>query len=173
MNLATDMQHWKMETGDAGILWLGFDQADSSTNTLGSAVMGELDTALDRIAAENPRALIVYSAKNNGFAAGADINEFIKLENESQAYALIRSGQKILDKLATLPCPTIAMIHGFALGGGLELALACRYRIAADGERTQLGFPEVKLGIHPGFGGSIRSVAVMGVTPAMKIMLTG
>ncbi len=173
MNLATDMQHWKMETGDAGILWLGFDQADSSTNTLGSGVMAELAAALDRVAAEKPRALIVYSAKKNGFAAGADINEFTKLENEAQAYTLIRSGQQVLDRLAALPCPTVAMIHGFALGGGLELALACRYRIAADDARTQLGFPEVKLGIHPGFGGSIRSVIVMGVTAAMKIMLTG
>ncbi|MGH8274346.1 MAG: 3-hydroxyacyl-CoA dehydrogenase NAD-binding domain-containing protein [Gammaproteobacteria bacterium] len=173
MSTTADLQHWKSDTDEAGIVWLGFDQADTGTNTLSSAVMQELSQALDEIGGKPPRALIVYSLKKNGFAAGADINEFTKLENESQAFELIRSGQKVLDKLAALPCPTVALLHGFALGGGLELALACRYRIAADDERTQLGFPEVKLGIHPGFGGSIRSVAVMGVSAAMKIMLTG
>jgi 3-hydroxyacyl-CoA dehydrogenase/enoyl-CoA hydratase/3-hydroxybutyryl-CoA epimerase len=173
MSDATDFQHWKLETDEAGIAWLGFDVAESSTNTLGSKVMQELDRALDAIAAEPPGAVIVHSLKKNGFAAGADINEFTGLENESQAFELIRSGQKVLGKLAALPCPTVAMIHGFALGGGLELALACRYRIAADDPGTQLGFPEVKLGIHPGFGGTVRSVNVMGVTNAMKLMLTG
>ncbi|MDN5863871.1 MAG: 3-hydroxyacyl-CoA dehydrogenase NAD-binding domain-containing protein [Gammaproteobacteria bacterium] len=173
MNTKTDFQHWKMETDDSGIAWLGFDLAESHTNTLGSAVMRELSQALDTIAGGSPRAVVVHSLKKNGFAAGADINEFTKLENESQAFEMIRSGQKVLDKLEALPCPTVAMLHGFVLGGGLELALACRYRIAADDARTQLGFPEVKLGIHPGFGGSIRSVNVMGVTAAMKLMLTG
>lgn len=173
MSDATDFQHWKLETDEAGIAWLGFDMAENSTNTLGSKVMQELDRALEAIKRDSPQAVIVHSLKKNGFAAGADINEFTQLENESQAFELIRSGQKVLNKLETLPCPTVAMIHGFALGGGLELALACRYRIAADDSRTQLGFPEVKLGIHPGFGGTVRSVNVMGVTNAMKLMLTG
>jgi 3-hydroxyacyl-CoA dehydrogenase/enoyl-CoA hydratase/3-hydroxybutyryl-CoA epimerase len=173
MNSTPEFQHWKLSTDEAGIVWLGFDQADSGTNTLGSAVMQELAHAVEHVRASKPCALIMYSEKKNAFAAGADINEFKKLENEFQAFDLIRAGQRVLDDIAALPCPTVAVIHGFALGGGLELALACRYRIAADDPKTQLGFPEVKLGIHPGFGGTVRSVNVMGVTAAMKIMLTG
>ncbi|HEX5313757.1 MAG TPA: 3-hydroxyacyl-CoA dehydrogenase NAD-binding domain-containing protein [Gammaproteobacteria bacterium] len=169
----SDYAHWRLETDEKGILWLGFDQAGTGTNTLGSAVLEELSVILDRLVVQPPHALIVHSRKDNGFAAGADVKEFTHIENEPQAYELIRRGQLVLNRLAALPCPTVAMIHGFALGGGLELALACRYRIAADTTHTKLGFPEVKLGIHPGFGGTVRSVAVMGVFAAMKLMLTG
>ncbi len=169
----TNFKHWDLARDEKGIAWLGFDQADSSTNTLGSEVMQELDRTLDAVERDLPQALIVFSRKENGFAAGADIKEFTAIETPEQAYELIRSGQQVLGRLAALPCPTVAMVHGFALGGGLELALACRYRVASDASNTQLGLPEVKLGIHPGFGGTVRSVAVMGVLPAMKMMLAG
>ncbi len=79
----------------------------------------------------------------------------------------------MLDRLEALPCPTVAAIHGFALGGGLELALACRYRVAVGDERLSLGLPEVQLGIHPGFGGTVRTVRLAGVRAAMEMMLTG
>lgn len=166
-------KHWQLTKDEKGIAWLGLDQDDTSTNTLGSGVMQELDQVLDAVERNMPQALVVFSRKEKGFVAGADIKEFTELKTPEQAYDLIRSGQKVLERLAALPCPTVAMIHGFALGGGLELALACRYRVASDAGNTQLGLPEVKLGIHPGFGGTVRSVAVMGVLPAMKIMLTG
>jgi 3-hydroxyacyl-CoA dehydrogenase/enoyl-CoA hydratase/3-hydroxybutyryl-CoA epimerase len=169
----TEFTHWHLSRDEKGIAWLGFDQAGSSTNTLGSEVMQELNHILDEIERDRPQALIVFSRKDNGFAAGADIGEFTRLETPSQAYELIRRGQQVLNRLANLPYPTVAMIHGFALGGGLELALACRYRVASDATTTQLGLPEVKLGIHPGFGGTVRSVALMGVLSAMKMMLTG
>jgi 3-hydroxyacyl-CoA dehydrogenase/enoyl-CoA hydratase/3-hydroxybutyryl-CoA epimerase len=169
----TKFTHWHLSRDEKGIVWLGFDQAGSSTNTLGSEVMQELSRVLDGIERNRPQALIIFSRKNNGFAAGADIGEFTRLETPSQAYELIRGGQQVLNRLANLPCPTVAMVHGFALGGGLELALACRYRVASNAPNTQLGLPEVKLGIHPGFGGTVRSVALMGVLPAMKMMLTG
>ncbi len=169
----TKFTHWHLSRDEKGIVWLGFDQAGSSTNTLSSEVMQELSRVLDEIERDRPQALIVFSRKNNGFAAGADIGEFTRLETPSQAYELIRGGQQVLNRLANLPCPTVAMVHGFALGGGLELALACRYRVASNAPNTQLGLPEVKLGIHPGFGGTVRSVALMGVLPAMKMMLTG
>ncbi len=169
----TDFEHWQLTRDEKGIAWLGLDQAGSSTNTLGSAVMQELGRVLDAVERDMPQALIVFSRKEKGFVAGADIKEFTGLKTPDQAYELIRGGQQVLERLAGLSCPTVAMIHGFALGGGLELALACRYRVASEAESTQLGLPEVKLGIHPGFGGTVRSVAVMGVLPAMQVMLTG
>jgi 3-hydroxyacyl-CoA dehydrogenase/enoyl-CoA hydratase/3-hydroxybutyryl-CoA epimerase len=104
---------------------------------------------------------------------GADINEFTTIENPDQAYELIRLGQQVLDQLEALPCPTVAVINGFALGGGLELAMACDYRIAFETDKRVLGLPEVQLGIHPGFGGTVRAVQIAGVRPAMQLMLTG
>ena len=101
---------------------------------------------------------MVLSAKKSGFVAGADIREFTGITDADSGYALIHRGQQVLDRLAALPCPSVAAIHGFALGGGLELALACRYRVAVGDERLSLGLPEVQLGIHPGFGGTVRSV---------------
>jgi 3-hydroxyacyl-CoA dehydrogenase/enoyl-CoA hydratase/3-hydroxybutyryl-CoA epimerase len=115
----------------------------------------------------------VISAKKSGFVAGADIKEFTEITNAEDGYRLIHAGQQVLDRLAALPCPTVAAVHGFALGGGLELALACRHRVAVGDERLSLGLPEVQLGIHPGFGGTVRSVRLLGVKPAMEMMLTG
>ena len=168
-----DYRHWRVETDDDNIAWLWFDKADAGTNVLSSDAMQELYEMLEEIRQSAPRALVVGSAKRSGFIAGADIKEFVGLENPDQAYELIRNGQRVFDRLAELPFPTIAMINGFALGGGLELALACDYRIVVDDTRTRLGLPEVKLGIHPGFGGTVRSVQLVGPVAAMDMMLTG
>lgn len=165
--------HWKLTDDEKGIIWLGLDQSETTVNTLGSSVLEELATALDEIGARNPRALVIHSLKESGFAAGADVKEFTQIQNPTQAYQLVRRGQEVLNRLASAPYPTVAMMRGFALGGGLELALACRYRVVADASRSQLGFPEIKLGIHPGFGGTVRSVATIGVTKALELMLTG
>src|SRR6266850_2165940 len=108
-----------------------------------------------------------------GFIAGADIKEFLKIRTPEEGYELVRAGQTVLQTLADLPCPTVAALHGFALGGGLELALACTYRVAADDAALSLGLPEVLLGIHPGFGGTVRSVQLIGVRPALDLMLKG
>ncbi len=115
----------------------------------------------------------MISGKKSGFIAGADIKEFTAIANAEDGFLLIHAGQQVLNRLEALPCPTVAAIHGFALGGGLELALACRYRVAVNDERLSLGLPEVQLGIHPGFGGTVRSVRLVGVRPAMEMMLTG
>jgi 3-hydroxyacyl-CoA dehydrogenase/enoyl-CoA hydratase/3-hydroxybutyryl-CoA epimerase len=117
--------------------------------------------------------LVILSGKTNGFVAGADISEFRTDFTAAQALELIRGGQQVLDQLAALPCTTVAAIHGFCLGGGLELALACRYRVASSDRSTSLGLPEVNLGIHPGFGGTVRAPALIGVRAAMPLMLTG
>lgn len=165
--------HWSWSVDADGIGWLGADRAGASTNTLGREVLESLNARLTEIEAARPRAVVVWSAKSNGFIAGADITEFTKFASPDAAYELIRAGQRVIDRLAALPCPTVAAIHGFALGGGLELALACRYRVAADDERVSLGLPEVQLGVHPGFGGTVRLPALIGVRAALEITLTG
>jgi 3-hydroxyacyl-CoA dehydrogenase/enoyl-CoA hydratase/3-hydroxybutyryl-CoA epimerase len=162
-----------MERDSQGIAWLTLDKPETSANTLSQQVMRELDALLQSLARSPPRGVIIRSGKASGFIAGADINEFTSLANAAAGYELTRAGQVTFERLERLPCPTVAAIHGFALGGGLELALACRYRVAVGDERLQLGLPEVQLGIHPGFGGSVRAVRLIGVRPAMQIMLTG
>ena len=164
---------WRMERDGDGIVWLIADKPGTSANVLSSHVLRELDALLHRIALPPPRGVVVISAKKSGFIAGADIKEFTGITSAENGYRLIHAGQQVFDRLEALPCPTVAALHGFALGGGLELALACRYRVAADDGRLSLGLPEVQLGIHPGFGGTVRSVRLIGVRAAMEMMLTG
>ncbi len=166
-------KNWRIERDSDAIVWLHLDKAGSATNVLSSDVLEELNAILDPFISEEPRGLIILSGKPNGFIAGADINEFVPLKEPAEALALIRRGQKACDKIAALKCPTVALIHGFCLGGGMELALACRYRIADDDARTRLGLPEIKLGIHPGFGGTVRLPPLVGAPAAMDLMLTG
>jgi 3-hydroxyacyl-CoA dehydrogenase / enoyl-CoA hydratase / 3-hydroxybutyryl-CoA epimerase len=167
------LKHWTSETGDDGIAWLCIDKADGGANVLSGEVLEELHQLIEPLAEQPPKGVVIYSGKTNGFVMGADINEFTKIENPEQAYDLIRLGQQVLDQLEALPCPTVAAINGFALGGGLELAMACDYRLALDTDKRILGLPEVQLGIHPGFGGTVRAVQIVGVRPAMQLMLTG
>jgi len=164
---------WTTERDPQGIVWLTIDKPDTSANVLSSALLRELDAILRDLQRSPPAGVVVLSGKKSGFIAGADIKEFTGLASAEDGYGLIRSGQQVLDHLEALPCPTVAAIHGFALGGGLELALACRYRVAVGDDRLSLGLPEVQLGIHPGFGGTVRSVRLVGVRPAMDMMLTG
>ena len=164
---------WKVERDSDSVAWLTIDKPGSSTNVLSSGVLRELDAVLEPLVRNPPRAVIVISGKPSGFIAGADIKEFTGITNIEEGFRLIHAGQEILNRLEALPCPTVAAIQGFALGGGLELALACRYRVAVDDERLSLGLPEVQLGIHPGFGGTVRAVRLLGVRPAMEMMLTG
>ncbi|MEM9403610.1 MAG: 3-hydroxyacyl-CoA dehydrogenase NAD-binding domain-containing protein [Pseudomonadota bacterium] len=166
-------EHWSSESDADGIVWLRLDKSDGSANVLSGPVLTELNELLEPLPAKQPRGVVIYSGKSSGFIMGADINEFTKISNPDEAYALIRMGQQVLDKLEDLPCPTVAAINGFALGGGLELAMACDYRLAFSGDRKAFGLPEVQLGIHPGFGGTVRAVQIMGVRPAMQLMLTG
>ncbi len=164
---------WKSERDAEGIVWLTLDKPGTSTNVLSRPVLEELAAILTPLATEPPKGVVVRSAKKSGFIAGADIKEFTSFKSATDAYALIRGGQRVMDQLEALPCPTVAAIQGFALGGGLELALACRYRVAVGDDRLTLGLPEVQLGIHPGFGGTVRLPRLIGVKPAMQAMLTG
>jgi 3-hydroxyacyl-CoA dehydrogenase/enoyl-CoA hydratase/3-hydroxybutyryl-CoA epimerase len=165
-------RNWTLEVDDESIAWLTIDCPGESANTLGRAVLTELGELVAELERRVPRALILRSAKDSGFVAGADVREFSGLADPEQAYQMVRSAQAVFDRLEGLPCPTVAAIHGFALGGGLELALACRYRVGAMGGLS-LGLPEVMLGIHPGFGGTVRAPRLVGAAAALDMMLTG
>jgi 3-hydroxyacyl-CoA dehydrogenase / enoyl-CoA hydratase / 3-hydroxybutyryl-CoA epimerase len=164
---------WTLSRDAEGLAWLTIDKPGTSANVLSSGVLAELDRLLATLERDRPRGVVVISAKKSGFIAGADIKEFTGITDAASGYELIHRGQEVLNRLARLPCPSVAAVHGFALGGGLELALACRYRVGVAGEALSLGLPEVQLGIHPGFGGTVRSVRIAGVRPAMEMMLTG
>lgn len=167
------LRHWRVETDGDGIAWLILDQAASGVNVLSAQVLEELGRMLDAVDGQRPRGLVIRSGKPQGFIAGADVKEFTTLRDSALAAALLERAHTVLDRLAALPLPTLCLIHGYCLGGGLELALACRYRVAEDEPRTRLGFPEVHLGIHPGFGGTQRAVYLLGPAPALDLMLTG
>ncbi len=165
---ANDWTGWR---DSDGVFWLYFDQAGSETNTLSEAVLGEFAHVLDRIAADPPQGLVIASAKPGGFIAGADVREFQAAESADAIREKVRRAHAVFDKLEGLPFPTVAMIHGYCMGGGLELALACRYRIAR--EDSALAFPEVMLGIYPGFGGTGRLTRLLPPLTAMEMMLSG
>jgi len=167
------LKNWRQEIDSDGIVWLCFDKAEGNANVLSSTVLLELADILSNLEIDPPRGLIIYSGKQNGFIMGADINEFTRIESADQGFELIRTGQKLFDRLEAIRCPTVAAISGFCLGGGLELALACTYRLALANKKPIIGFPEVQLGLHPGFGGTVRSVRLAGVRNAMQLMLTG
>lgn len=168
-----DYQHWKTETDDAGITWLCLDTADASANVLSSSVLTELNELLNPIRESPPRGLVIWSGKERSFVMGADIKEFGSIQSPERAYEVVRLTQQLFAQIEDLGCPTVAAINGVCLGGGLELAMACDYRIVFAGDKKVLGLPEVKLGLHPGFGGTVRAIRICGVRAGMQLMLTG
>ncbi len=165
--------HWQAEQRPDGVVLLTFDRAGESVNTFAQDVLIELDAMLERLALDPPKALVLRSGKARGFIAGADIREFQAFDEKGTIGDSIRRGQQAFQRLAELPCPTVAAIHGFCMGGGTEIALACRYRVASSDASTRIGLPEVKLGIYPGWGGSVRLPRLVGAPAAMDMMLTG
>lgn len=171
---ADPYQNWRYVVDEDHIMWLALDRKGTNVNTLNRDVIAEFDQILDHIASQSTLAgVVISSAKASGFIAGADIEQFVQLKDAQEAFALVRHVQVIFDKLAALTIPTVALIKGFCLGGGLELALACRYRIAENGTKTIIGAPEVKLGLHPGWGGTIRLPELIGVRSGMRMNATG
>ncbi|MDO1528712.1 3-hydroxyacyl-CoA dehydrogenase NAD-binding domain-containing protein [Fulvimonas sp. R45] len=165
--------HWKTNLDDDGIVTLAVDRAGSGVNAISREVLDELGQIVERLAIEKPAGVIVHSAKPAGFAVGADIKEFVGYAEQGTVLENIRNGQQVYEALARLPCPTVAAVHGACMGGGTELVLACRQRIAADDDRTKIGLPEVMLGIHPGWGGTARLPRLIGAPDALPAMLTG
>lgn len=166
-------RHWHTELREDGVLVLSFDREGSPVNTFAQEVLIELDGLLERLALDPPKGLVLRSAKSSGFVAGADIKEFQSFDEKGTVGDAIRRGQQVFQRLAELPCPTVAAIHGFCMGGGTEIALACRYRVASSDASTRIGLPEVKLGIYPGWGGSVRLPPLVGAPAAFDMMLTG
>jgi 3-hydroxyacyl-CoA dehydrogenase/enoyl-CoA hydratase/3-hydroxybutyryl-CoA epimerase len=171
--MANNNKHWKLETDRDGIVWLSFDKADASTNVLSAEVMAELDRIFDELAAHPPKGLVIRSAKDSGFVAGADVEEFTRLKDADDAMRLVKRGWDLYNKLAALPFPTLALVNGFCMGGGVELAIACRYRIAVDQPGTRFALPEVMLGILPAWGGVMRLPRLVGPTAALDMLLSG
>jgi 3-hydroxyacyl-CoA dehydrogenase/enoyl-CoA hydratase/3-hydroxybutyryl-CoA epimerase len=167
-------KHWRLETDSDKILWLYFDKQNATVNTLEHEAMSELSAIVDGLKNDtNHKGLIIASGKKTGFIAGADISQFTRFPGVDEATQILRSGQRIFDKLEALKMPSVAMIDGFCVGGGLELALACHYRVAEDGPKTRLGLPEVTLGIHPGWGGTVRLPRLIGGLNGMDLILSG
>ncbi len=164
-------RHFHLTRDEQGIAWLLFDRESSSANSLSADVIEELDRILTVIETDRPAGLVIRSAKPSGFIAGADINEFRGASDTRQVEAAIGRAHAVIDRLEALRFPTLAVVHGFCLGGGLEVALACNMRIAIDNAR--FGFPEVMLGLHPGLGGTARFTELVNPTQAMALMLTG
>ncbi len=164
-------RHWRIEE-NLNIATLTLDVEDASANILSHAVLDEFDKLLTELAAKPLNGVILRSAKSS-FIVGADVTEFRNISDSARAADLARGGQHIFERLAKLPFPSVAVIHGHCLGGGLELALACTYRVAREDEATRFGLPEVKLGIHPGFGGTVRLPPLVGDLNALNLMLTG
>ncbi len=166
------VRNWKYEQDEDNIFWLILDKEDT-VNTLGPEVLTEFKEILDYLEFLKPRGLCISSGKKNGFIAGADIMQIKNVENVEDAFALIQQGQRVFNQLSKLPFPTLALIRGYCLGGGLELSLACRYRVAINDPKTKLGFPEVMLGIHPGWGGTVRLPRLIGPLKAFSLIIAG
>jgi 3-hydroxyacyl-CoA dehydrogenase/enoyl-CoA hydratase/3-hydroxybutyryl-CoA epimerase len=168
---ASAWRNWTLARDEDGIAWLVLDKPGASANTLSDDVLGELDGVLASLEQDPPKGLVVRSAKPGGFIAGADIGEFRGMTDPAAIEARLTQANAVVDRLDRLAVPTVAVIHGYCLGGGLEIALACDYRIAVEDAR--LGFPEVMLGLHPGLGGTVRLPRLINPLEAMTMMLTG
>ncbi|MBV8924645.1 MAG: enoyl-CoA hydratase/isomerase family protein [Bradyrhizobium sp.] len=168
---ASPYRNFKLTRDADGIAWLLFDREGSSANRLSAEVMEEFEKILGELESRRPAGLVVRSAKKSGFIAGADVNEFRGAADPRAVETAISRAHAVIDHLEALRVPSVAVIHGFCLGGGLEVALACQSRIAIEGAR--FGFPEVMLGLHPGLGGTARFTRLINPLQAMTLMLTG
>lgn len=172
-----DLKDWRFSIDEQGIAWAIFDREAQSQNALGRRPLEELGAIVTAVAAgaqdKSVRGFAILSGKEKGFIVGADVREFEQFKTATEVEAAIAPVLGMLDAIESLPIPVVCGIHGFCLGGGLELALACHWRIATRDDATRLGFPEVRLGIFPGFNGTARAIRQSGALAAMPIMLSG
>ncbi len=173
----TTLKDWRFSIDEQGIAWAIFDREGESQNALGRRPLEELMVIVDQVEAgakdKSIRGLAILSGKDKGFIVGADVREFEQFQTAAEVEAAIKPVLAMLDRIEAMPVPVVCGIHGFCLGGGLELALACHWRIATRDDATRVGFPEVRLGIFPGFNGTARSIRQAGAMAAMPMMLSG
>ena len=154
------------------IATLTFDMQDSKANTLSKSVLEQLETILNHIKTNSEiHLLLIQSAKEGMFIAGADIKEILPMTNANEIYAYLLKVDSIFTTLEHLPFPSVALIDGACMGGGLELALCCTYRLATSNKKTKLSFPEIKLGFFPGFGGTQRLPKLIGLIHSLELIL--
>ncbi len=168
----TIFKHWRHEQDAQGLAWLTFDKQGESANTFSREALQELSAALDEITAATLKGLIIRSAKDS-FIAGADIQEFANFKNAEDALSFTRLGWDTFQKLHDLPFPTTAMVNGFCMGGGMELSMACRYRVALDDPKTRFAQPEVMVGVIPAWHGMEWLPQLVGPAAALDLLLTG
>ena len=166
-------KHWRLESDIDKVAWLYIDRGDEKVNSLGTEVLAEFEQIISRLESEKPTGLVLMSGKARNFIVGADVREFDATDNVAELEENVRKVHGLFQRVEDLPFPTVVAFEGYCLGGGLELSLCFDWRIALDADHTRVGFPEVNLGIFPGFGGSGRSIKAMGGLNAMQIMLTG
>src|SRR5688572_18190093 len=171
-----ELKDWTFSVDNESIAWAVIDREGESMNALGRRPTEELArivAAVEGAEAGEVKGLVLMSGKESSFIAGADINEFAGFDTEDKIKEVVGETLQLLDRIERLPVPVVAAIHGYCLGGGLELVLACDWRIADREEGTRLGFPEVKLGMFPGLNGTVRAIQAAGPLDAMTAMLTG
>jgi len=170
----TEYKHWQMQIDDDSVIWLALDKQDEAVNTINPDVLDELEHIISEAEQNHSlKGVIIYSAKKSGFVAGADVKLFHDEASPESIDHFIRRGQEVFAKLEALPVPTLALIHGFCMGGGMELALACRYRLAMSDVKTTVGLPEIKLGILPAWGGTVRMPKTIGFVNALPLIMAG
>ena len=169
----SEYRHWRLEFDMDRVCWLTLDREGESANSLSNEVLRELEQIVTFLESEPPAGLVLQSGKKGSFIVGADVREFDQVESVEQAMSVLREAHDLFNRIESLQFPTAVIIEGYCLGGGLELALCFDYRIAKNTDGTRLGFPEVRLGIYPAFGGSMRSTRQIGGFQALQLMLTG
>ena len=163
-----------LRMAESGVAVVTLDVPGEPVNTFGPAATGQFDAMLETLRARaEVRAVVIRSGKPDSFVAGADINEFVKIASADAGEAMSQAAHAFVERIERFPKPIVVAIHGACLGLGLELSLACDYRIASDHPKTQLGLPEVQLGILPGAGGCNRLPRLIGARAALDIILAG
>ncbi len=168
-----NLAHWRYSVDEDGVGWLVIDRAGEDVNSLSRALLDEFDQVVSHLEAHTPAGLVVMSGKASGFILGVDIREFDDYTDASEVEHLINGVHRSLQRFEDLRCYKVAAIDGACVGGGLEFALCCDHLVATDSSSTRIGLPEVKLGIYPGFGGSVRLTRRIGGAKALPLMLTG
>ncbi|WP_413110762.1 fatty acid oxidation complex subunit alpha FadJ [Thaumasiovibrio sp. DFM-14] len=164
---------FELTIDEQAIAWIKMDVPGEKMNTLQDTFAPQIATLLDRLSREKVKGAVLYSGKEDNFVAGADIRMLDKCTSEEEAQTIVKTGQTVFDRIASLPFHVVAAIHGPCLGGGLELAMACHSRICSDDAKTRLGLPEVQLGLLPGSGGTQRLPSLVGMVNALDMILSG